>query len=84
MALWNEWSDWEEDTHIGHANNQLLDVPVNSRSAGDTPRWRSIEFASNEPSVPRQDGVGSTGRRHFSECSVAVCTENSDSGVSMV
>jgi hypothetical protein len=38
----------------GHANNQLFDVPVNSRSAGDTPRWRSIEFASNEPPVPRQ------------------------------
>jgi hypothetical protein len=40
----------------GHANNQLLHVPVNSLSAGDTPRWRSMEFASNEPPVSRQDG----------------------------
>jgi hypothetical protein len=31
---------------------------VNSRSAGTSPRLRSVEFASNEPSVPGEDGVG--------------------------
>jgi hypothetical protein len=60
----------------GHANNQLLDVPVNSRSAGDTPRYRSIEFARNEPPVPRQDGVRLGGRRHFTECSAAQSKAN--------
>jgi hypothetical protein len=33
----------------GHANNQSVDALVNSRSAGTSPRLRSIEFASNEP-----------------------------------
>ena len=55
----------------GHANNQSLDALVNSRSAGTSPRLRSIEFASDEPSVPGEDGVGLGGSRHFAQCPTA-------------
>src|SRR5215470_7351806 len=52
----------------GHANNQSLDVLANSRSAGASPGLRSVEFASNEPSVPCEDGVGLSGCGHFAQC----------------
>ena len=55
----------------GHANNQSLDTLVNSRSAGTSPRLRSVEFASNEPSVPCEDGVGLGGSRDFAQCPTA-------------
>ena len=55
----------------GHADNQLLDVLVNSRSAGTSPRLRSVGFASHEPSVPCEDSVGLGGSRHFAQCSMA-------------
>ena len=55
----------------GRADNQSLDVLVNSWSAGTSPRLRSVEFASNEPSVPREDGVGLGGRRPFAQCPTA-------------
>jgi hypothetical protein len=32
---------------------------------------RSVEFASNEPSVPGEDGVGPGGSRHFAQCPTA-------------
>jgi hypothetical protein len=58
----------------GHADNQLLDVLVNSRSAGTSPR--SVEFVSNEPSVPCQDGVGPGSSRYLAQCSTASSEAN--------
>jgi hypothetical protein len=47
------------------------DVLANSRSAGTSPWVRSVDFASNEPSVRCQDDVGLGGSRHFAQFSTA-------------
>ena len=59
----------------GHTNNQSLDVLVNLRSAGTSPRLRSVEFASNEPSVPGEDGVGLGGSRHFAQKALSIAMQ---------
>src|ERR1035437_3639776 len=49
---------------LGHANNQFLDFAVDPWPARGSTCPRSIELASDEPSVPCQDGVWQGGRRH--------------------
>src|ERR1035437_6247957 len=52
---------------LGHANNQFLDFSVDPRPAQGSTCPRSIELASDEPSVPCQDGVRQGGSRHLAE-----------------
>jgi hypothetical protein len=52
---------------LGHANDQVLDVFDDWRPAWASTRMRSIEFASDEPSVPPQDGVRQGGSGHLTE-----------------
>src|SRR5450631_339665 len=61
---------------LGHANNQLLNFSVDPWPAWGSTCPRSIELASNEPSVPCQDGVRQGGSRHLAECLAAQSTAN--------
>src|ERR1017187_6255800 len=52
---------------LGHADNQLFDFSVNPRPARGSTLLRAIELASDEPSVPSQDGIRQGGSRHLAE-----------------
>jgi hypothetical protein len=52
---------------LGHPNDQLLDFFADWRLARCSTCMRPIEFASDEPSVPSQDGVWQSGSRHLAE-----------------
>src|SRR5260221_13500797 len=52
---------------LGHANNQFLNFSVDRRPASGSTCPRSIELASDEPSVPCQDCVRPRDRRHLAE-----------------
>src|ERR1019366_2784672 len=52
---------------LGHANNQFLDFSVDPWPAPGSTCPRSIELASDEPSVPCQDGVWPGCSRHLVE-----------------
>jgi hypothetical protein len=52
---------------LGHTNDQVLDVFDDWRPALASTRMRSIEFASDKPSVPPQDGVWHGGSGHLAE-----------------
>jgi hypothetical protein len=52
---------------LGYANNQFLNFSVDRWPARDSTCSRSIELASDEPSVPCQDGVRQGGSRHLAE-----------------
>src|SRR5258708_39427075 len=52
---------------LGHADNQLLDSSVNPRPARGSTFLRPIELASDEPSVPSQDGIRQGGSRHLAK-----------------
>jgi hypothetical protein len=41
----------------GHANDQLLDLSIDPRSARASTRLRAIEFAGDKLAIPAQDGV---------------------------
>ena len=60
---------------LGHANNQFLNCSVDP-----WPAWasmlRAIEFASDEPSIPDQNGIRQGSRRHFAERLAAQSTAN--------
>jgi hypothetical protein len=43
----------------GHANDQLLDLSLDSRSARVRAGLRAIELAGDKLAIPAQDGVGS-------------------------
>ena len=50
---------------LGHADNQLFDFAVNPRPARGSAFLRAIKLASDEPSVPSQDGLRQGGSRHL-------------------
>jgi hypothetical protein len=52
---------------LGHANDQILDVFDDWRPARASTRMRSIEFSSDKPSVPPQDGVRQGSSSHLSK-----------------
>jgi hypothetical protein len=52
---------------LGHANDQGLDVFDDWWLAWASTPMRPIEFASDKPSVPPQDGVRQGGSSHFTE-----------------
>src|SRR5258707_6517565 len=52
---------------LGDANNQFLNFSVDPWPAWDSTCPRSIELASDEPSVPCQYGLRQSGRRHLAE-----------------
>ena len=52
---------------LGHANDQLLDLPLDPRSAWASTGLRAIEFAGDQLAVPGQDGVRPGHSRHLGE-----------------
>jgi hypothetical protein len=52
---------------LRHTDNQFFNVLVNARPARGSPRRRSIEFASDKPSVPRKNCVRRRGGRYLAE-----------------
>jgi hypothetical protein len=61
---------------LGHADDQSFDLSVDPRSPRDSTGSRSLEFASDEPSVPPQDGVRLGDGRHFAQCLAAQSMAN--------
>ncbi len=52
---------------LGHANDQLLDLSLDPRSAGASTGLRAIEFAGDQLAVPSQDGVRLRHTGHLAE-----------------
>src|SRR6266481_871166 len=52
---------------LGDANNQFLDLSVDPWPARGSTCPRCIELASDEPSIPSQDGLRQGGSRHLAE-----------------
>src|SRR5450830_691409 len=52
---------------LGHANNQFLNFSVDPWPAPGSTCPRAIELASDEPSIPCQDGVRQGGSRDVAE-----------------
>src|ERR1017187_7887786 len=52
---------------LGHANNKFLNFSVDPGPTWDSTLLRAIELASDEPSIPCQDGVRQGGSRHLAE-----------------
>jgi hypothetical protein len=60
---------------FGHANNQLLNCPLDPGSAWAS-MLRAIELARDEPSVPSQNSIRQSGSRYVAECLAAQSTTN--------
>ena len=52
---------------LGHANDQLLDLPLDPRPARPARGLGPIEFAGDQLAVPGQDGVRSRHIGHLAE-----------------
>ena len=52
---------------LGHANDQLLNLSLDPRSARASTRLRAIEFAGDQLAVPGQDGVRPRHSCHLGE-----------------
>jgi hypothetical protein len=61
---------------LGHADDQSLDFSVDPRSPRYSTGSRSLEFASDAPSVPCQDCFWPGDGRYFAQCLAAQSKAN--------